>query len=54
MMIYSEEWAREGTFSKPECIAEYAKHGLGADELIADLGDHAKYTGADVLDALGY
>ncbi|KKL73309.1 hypothetical protein LCGC14_2076240 [marine sediment metagenome] len=53
-MIYTEDWARENTFSKPECIREYAKHGLSADDLIADLGDHAEYTGADVLDAIGY
>lgn len=53
-MIYTEDWARENTFSKPECITEYAKHGLSADDLTADLGDHPEYPGADVLDALGY
>lgn len=54
MIIYSEEWAREGTFSQARCIREYAKHGLATDDLITDLGDHTEYAGADVLDALRY
>ena len=53
-MIYTEDWARENTFSQAECTHEYAKHGLSADDLITDLGDHTEYAGADVLDALGY
>lgn len=55
MIMYgTEEWARAGEFPKALCIREYRKHGLDERDLIADLGDHETYHGADVLDALGY
>ena len=53
-MMYSEEWARNNVFSKAECVREYHKHGLTEADLIADLGDHDEYAGADILNALGY
>ena len=53
-MIYSEDWARAGTFSRAECVREYQKHGLTADDLKSDLGNKPEYSGADILDALGY
>ena len=53
-MIYSEEWARENTFTRAEAEREYRKHGLTTLDLLRDLGSHAEYAGAAVLDALGY
>ena len=53
-MMYDEDWARDNVFTKPECVREYRKHGFTEIDLIADLGDKPEYSGADVLNALGY
>lgn len=52
--IYTEEWARENTFPKAQCVEQYKQHGFTETDLIADLGDKSTYPGADVLNALGY
>ena len=50
----SEEWARTITVPFTQAAREYERHGLTEQDLIEDLGDHVRYWGADILDALGY
>ncbi len=50
----SEEYVRTISVSFVAATREYARHGLTEQDLINDLGDHIRYWGADVLDALGY
>ncbi len=50
----SEDWARTATVSFVAAVREYKRHGLSESDLINDLGDHVRYWGADILDALGY
>lgn len=54
MASYDEDWARENTFTKAECVREYQRHGLTKADLINDLGEADEYSGASVLNALGY
>ena len=54
-MTYDE--AIEATVSKAQAQREIAKHDCGEgawDAFIADVGDKATYTGAEVLGWLGY
>lgn len=52
-MDYEE--AMEATISRKEAMREIAKHDCeGWSAFIADVGDKYEYTGAEVLDWLGY
>jgi hypothetical protein len=48
------ESAKGVTIGKARAVNEYRKHGLCADDLVADLGEHDTYNAQSVLGALGY
>lgn len=55
-MNYEE--ASEATVSKARALAEIAKHDIGEPDpaalFLAEVGDKPHYTGAEVLNWLGY
>lgn len=51
-MNYQE--AMDATVSREQMWRECARHGCDPLDLIAELGDHDTYRGADVLAWLGY
>ena len=49
------EDAKEATVSREEALREIAKHDCeGAAAFLSDVGNKSEYTGAEVLDWLGY
>ena len=51
----TEREAREITVTKAEAYDEISRHsGCSFDEFIWEVGDKDEYTGAEVLDWLGY
>ncbi len=42
------------TVTRAQAMRELAAHGVNAAEFFADVGDKQMYTGAEVLDWLGY
>ena len=58
-IIYSEEWARENTFSTKEVEREIRKHSLDPADFFRDMtGSNepikTEWSGDDVLNWLGY
>ena len=51
-MTYDE--ALESTVTRAEAIAEVRAHQISVHEFLDDLGDKPHYTGAEVLNWLGY
>lgn len=41
-------------YAEAVAIAEYQAHSFSEFELVEDLGNHAEYEEADILEALGY